>query len=47
VTYTVYAISEFWGTVHATPVAGGGTVTVTKGAVPNSNAVTLAPGNYV
>ena len=44
VTYTVYSSS--WDKRHARPVASGGTVTVTNGSVPPSNAVTLPPGTY-
>jgi hypothetical protein len=48
VTYTVYALVRvskfpFW---RWEPVANGGTVTVTAGAVPASQAVTLPAGTY-
>jgi Bacterial Ig-like domain (group 3) len=48
VTYTVYAwihvkSRPYW---EWAPVASGGTVTVTGGIVPSSNAVTLSPGIY-
>jgi len=44
VTYTVYSLSSWhWGW---TKVASGGTVAVTGGVVPVSEAVTLGPGVY-
>jgi hypothetical protein len=49
VTYTVYPYDfwSIWGFGHKDSVASGGTVTVTKGTVPNSNPVVLPPGLYV
>lgn len=48
VTYTVYGVVFTHGFpfVRWGPVASGGTVTVTKGQVPSSNAVTLPVGVY-
>jgi hypothetical protein len=50
VTYTVYSLAfsdrfPYWQSQWE-PVASGGTVTVTAGSVPDSDAVTLPPGIY-
>jgi Bacterial Ig-like domain (group 3) len=48
VTYTVFALvhTKHWPFWQWVPVASGGTVTITGGVIPDSNAVTLTPGAY-